>query len=63
MSDYLAFKDQARLDSGDPATHAILIGIGKYPHLDGGTRDLTTLDGGLTAGPYRGNWRAIHTCT
>ena len=47
MSDYLAFTDQARIDSGDPATHAIVIGVGKYPHLNGGTGILTTLDGGL----------------
>jgi hypothetical protein len=47
LSDYLAFTDQARIDSGDPATHAMVIGVGNYPHLNGGTGALTTLDGGL----------------
>jgi hypothetical protein len=47
LSDYLAFVDQLLIDSGAPATHAIVIGVGDYPHLNGGTSTLTTLDGGL----------------
>ena len=48
MSDYIAFKDQALLDSGDPATHAIVIGVGRYPYLNGGDPGkLTTENGGL----------------
>lgn len=48
MSDYIAFKDQTLLDSGNPATHAIVIGVGRYPHLNGGDPGaLTTEHGGL----------------
>jgi hypothetical protein len=48
VSDYLAFEDAALVASGDPATHAIVIGVGAYPHLNGGSAsEVTPLHGGL----------------
>uniref|UniRef100_UPI003AF71AAD hypothetical protein n=1 Tax=Thiolapillus sp. TaxID=2017437 RepID=UPI003AF71AAD len=48
MDDSLAFCDQSLIDSGKPATHAVVIGVGAYPHLNGGDpAALTDLHGGL----------------
>jgi hypothetical protein len=48
MSDYLVFKDEVALSSGSPVTHAIIIGVGGYPHLNGGDPNaLADLHGGL----------------
>lgn len=48
MDEYFVFKDQALIDSGKPATHAIVIGVGAYSFLNGGDADrLTDLHGGL----------------
>ncbi len=48
MDDYLLFSDQTLIDSGRPATHAIVIGVGGYPYLNGGDGGmLTDLHGGL----------------
>jgi hypothetical protein len=48
MSEYVAFKDTTLMYSGAPATHAIVIGVGGYPHLNNGDPDtLTDLHGGL----------------
>jgi len=41
------WKDQALIDSGNPAAHAIVIGVGDYPHLVGGTGSQTPRNGGL----------------
>jgi hypothetical protein len=43
----LVWKNQALLDSRQPATHAIVIGVGEYPHLVGGTGPLTAKHGDL----------------
>ncbi|MBD8527425.1 caspase family protein [Pseudomarimonas arenosa] len=47
MTEPLVWKDQARIDSGKPATHAAVIGVGHYPHLLGGGGPTTDLNGGL----------------
>ena len=47
MSNYVIYKDQALIDSGQPVTHAIVIGVGDYPHLVNGTGTLTNKNGGL----------------
>ena len=48
MDDSLVFYDQSLVDSGNPATHAVVIGVGAYPHLNGGDpAALTDLHGGL----------------
>ena len=47
MSGALVWKDQARIDSGKPAAHAIVIGVGEYPYLVGGNGPLTDKNGGL----------------
>ena len=48
MSDYLVYDDAALVASGDPATHAIVIGVGTYPHLNGGDPErLSRYHGGL----------------
>lgn len=47
MSNYVIYKDQALLDSGTPTAHAIVIGVGDYPHLIDGDGPLTTKNGGL----------------
>ena len=47
MSEYIVYKNQERLDSGKPTTHAIVIGVGDYPHLNGGDGTKSNLHGGL----------------
>lgn len=47
MSDAVVWKDDALINSGDPVTHAIVIGVGDYPHLVDGTGPLTDKNGGL----------------
>ncbi|MCU7924473.1 MAG: caspase family protein [Candidatus Thiodiazotropha sp. (ex Dulcina madagascariensis)] len=41
------WKDQALIDGDDPIAHAIVIGVGDYPHLVGGTGLETPKNGGL----------------
>ncbi len=47
MSGAIVWKDQALIDSGAPAAHAIVIGVGDYPHLVGGDGPLTHNHGNL----------------
>ena len=47
MSGAIVWKDQALIDSGAPAAHAIVIGVGEYPHLMGGDGPLTQNHGNL----------------
>ncbi len=47
MSDGLVWKDQGRLDGDAPAAHAVVIGVGDYPHLVDGSGALTDRNGGL----------------
>lgn len=48
MSDYVIYEDQNLMDTGTPATHAIVIGVGEYFFLSGGSGGrITSLDGGL----------------
>lgn len=47
MSKYVIYKDQGLLDSGQATAHAIVIGVGDYPHLNGGSGNKTNLHGGL----------------
>ncbi|OGA43752.1 MAG: hypothetical protein A3G24_27665 [Betaproteobacteria bacterium RIFCSPLOWO2_12_FULL_62_13] len=47
MSDAIIWKDQALINSKKPAAHAVVIGVGDYPHLVGGTGPLTDKNGGL----------------
>ncbi len=47
MNDGLIWSDPDRLASGTPATHAIVIGVGAYPHLLGGSGPLSSLHGNL----------------
>lgn len=48
MSEYVIYKDQGILDSRQPATHAIIIGVGEYFHLPGGSSEIkTSAHGGL----------------
>jgi len=43
----IIWKDQALIDGGAPAAHAIVVGVGDYPHLPGGTGPTTPKHGGL----------------
>ena len=48
MSEYLIYKHEDLLASEDPATHAIIIGVGEYAYLSGGSSGrVTDLHGGL----------------
>lgn len=47
MTEAVVWMEQALVDSGNPATHAIVIGVGDYPHLVEGTGPLTQKNGGL----------------
>lgn len=47
MTDALVWQDQALLASSNPVSHAIVIGVGDYPHLIGGSGSLTDKNGGL----------------
>ncbi|HEY8560154.1 MAG TPA: caspase family protein [Pyrinomonadaceae bacterium] len=48
MSDFVIYTDQSRLNSQLPATHAIVIGVGEYFYLPGGSREpKTEFHGGL----------------
>jgi hypothetical protein len=47
MSDAFVWEDQDLIDSGGPAAHAVVIGVGAYPHLIGGDGPLTPRNGGL----------------
>lgn len=48
MSDYVVYKDQDYLETKKPATHAIVISVGEYAYLSGGSGSrLAKLDGGL----------------
>ncbi len=47
MSDYVIYKDQALLDGQNPVTHVIIMGVGAYDYLNGGTGAKTKLHGGL----------------
>lgn len=47
MSDAVIYKDQNLIDSKDKATHAIIIAVGDYPHLNDGSGTRTQLHGSL----------------
>ncbi|MEZ5360237.1 MAG: caspase family protein [Candidatus Zixiibacteriota bacterium] len=47
MDEHIIYKNQDVLNTGQPVTHAIVIGIGKYDHLVGGAGNETRLSGGL----------------
>ena len=47
VSDYQLFRDEGLIAAAGPATHAIVIGVGAYPHLHGGSGALADLNGGL----------------
>lgn len=48
MGDYVIYEDQNLMDTETPATHAIVIGVGEYLYLSGGSGGhITSLDGGL----------------
>jgi hypothetical protein len=47
MSTGLVWQDEPLLASGQAAAHAIVIGVGEYPHLVGGTGPLTAKHGDL----------------
>jgi len=47
MTQYQLYRNEDRIDAKSPATHAIVIGVGGYPHLHGGSGSLADLNGGL----------------
>jgi hypothetical protein len=47
MSGALVWQDQGRIEAGGPATHAVVIGVGDYPHLLDGSGALTDKHGDL----------------
>ncbi len=47
MNAALIWQDRARIDSGQPCAHAIVIGVGDYPYLVDGSGPLTDKNGGL----------------
>lgn len=47
MSEYQVFRKEALIAAESPATHAIVIGVGSYPHLVNGSGALADLNGGM----------------
>ncbi|MCP3669802.1 MAG: caspase family protein [Gammaproteobacteria bacterium] len=45
MCSALVYRNQALIDSGQPATHVLLVGVGNYPHLNDGDGNLAVEHG------------------
>ncbi|MGA1867759.1 MAG: caspase family protein [bacterium] len=42
MNEYIVYKDKSLVNSNSPATHVLIIGVGNYPHLPGGSSEHKT---------------------